>query len=49
MATRDLLPIRHLLQELHHHSLIHFPSDIFTNTTRTNTLSATTIYEDNEA
>jgi len=49
MATRDLLPIRHLLQELHHHSLIHFPSDVFTNTTRTNTLSATTIYEDNEA
>jgi hypothetical protein len=37
------------LQELHQHSLIHFPNDTFCNTTRTHTLSATTVYEDNEA
>jgi hypothetical protein len=49
MATRDLIPIRCLLQELHQHSLIHFPNDAFLNTTRTHTLSATTVYEDNEA
>ena len=49
MATRDLLPLRCLLQELHHHSLTKFPDDVFLNTTRTHTISATTVYEDNEA
>jgi hypothetical protein len=49
MATRDLLPICRILQEIHHQSLSHFPSEVFLNTTQTHTLSATAIYEDNEA
>jgi hypothetical protein len=49
MATRDLLPLHHILQEINQHSLI--PTSIPTNfnTTRSPTLSATQIFKDNAA
>jgi hypothetical protein len=49
MATRELLPLRHLLQEIHHYSLIHLPSENIFNVTKTHNLTATQIFEDNEA
>jgi hypothetical protein len=41
MATRELLPLRHLLQEIHHHSLIKLPSENIINVTKTHNLTAT--------
>jgi hypothetical protein len=49
MATRELLPLRRLLQEIHHHRLINLPSNNIFNVTKTPTLTATQIFEDNEA
>jgi hypothetical protein len=49
MATRELLPLRRLLQEIHQHSIIKLPSDNIFNTTKTPTLAATQVFEDNEA
>ncbi len=49
MATRELLPLRRLLQEIHHHSLITLPSENIFNITKMPTLIATQVYEDNEA
>ncbi len=49
MATRELLPLRRLLQEIHHHGLVHLPSDNIFNVTKTSTLAATQVLEDNEA
>jgi hypothetical protein len=47
MATRDLLPLRRLLQEIHRHGLVQLPLQSHFNTTKTNTLAATMIFEDN--
>jgi hypothetical protein len=49
MATRDLLPLRRILHEIHQHSLINTPLPHEFNTTKTSTLSATQIFEDNAA
>jgi hypothetical protein len=49
MATRELLPLRRILLEIHQHSLISTPLNDHYNTTRTSNLSATLIYEDNAA
>jgi hypothetical protein len=47
MATRDLLPIRRILQEVHRHGLVQVPLQAQYNTTHTNTLAPTMIFEDN--
>jgi hypothetical protein len=47
MATRELLPLRRLLEELHNHSLVKTPLSPAFNTTKTSTLETTCIYEDN--
>jgi hypothetical protein len=47
MATCDLLPLRCLLQEIHRHGLVQLPLQSHFNTTKTNTLAATMIFEDN--
>ncbi len=49
MTTRELLPLRRILHEITHHSMIHANLPDQYNTTRTPTLSATMIYEDNAA
>lgn len=49
MATRDLLPLWHILQEIHQHSLINTPLPHEFNTTKTSTLAATQVFEDNAA
>jgi hypothetical protein len=49
MATRELLPLCHLLQEIHNHGLVQLPLQAQFNTTKTPTLAATQIYEDNES
>ncbi len=49
MATRELLPLRRILHEITHHSMIHTTLPDQYNTTKTPTLSATMIYEDNAA
>jgi hypothetical protein len=49
MATRELLPLRRLLQEIHQHSIIHLPLDTIFNVTRTPTLTASQVFEDNAA
>jgi hypothetical protein len=47
MATRELLPLRRLVIELHKHYLFTTPLDNPFSTTRTSTLETTAIYEDN--
>lgn len=47
MATRELLPLQRILQEINQHSLIHLPLPDHFNTTRSSTLQATQVYEDN--
>ncbi len=47
MATRELLPIRRLFEELHNHSLVQTPLSSQFNTTKTSSLETTRIYEDN--
>jgi hypothetical protein len=47
MAMRELLPLRHLLEELHQHSLVRTPLSPAFNTTKTSTLETTCIFEDN--
>jgi hypothetical protein len=47
MATRELLPLRHLVLEIHKNSLVSTPIDPEFSVTRTSHLEATTIYEDN--
>lgn len=47
MATRELLPLRHLVQDIHQNGLVRFPLDDLYSTTWTSTLEATCIYEDN--
>jgi hypothetical protein len=47
MATRELLPIRRLLQEIHHHGITSLNMSNLHNTTRTSSLTATMVYEDN--
>jgi hypothetical protein len=49
MATRELLPLRHLLHEITQYSLINSPCPTDFNTTKTPTLSTTSIYKDNAA
>ncbi len=49
MATRELLPLRRLLQEIHYSSLINLPSNNIFNVTKTPILTATQIFKDNEA
>ncbi len=49
IATRELLPLRRLLQDSHHHSLMKLPSENIFNVTKTHTLAATQVFEDNEA
>jgi hypothetical protein len=49
LATRELLPIRRLLEELHNHSLVKTPLSSHYNTTKTSTLETTRIYENNES
>jgi len=49
MATRDLLPLLHLLQEIHQFGIVHLPLNNPYNTTRLPTLAATQIFEDNES
>jgi hypothetical protein len=47
MATRDLLPLRNLLTELNQYSIAKFTLPHLFFTTKSTTLQATTIYEDN--
>jgi len=47
MASRELLPIRRLIAELHKHSLISTPLDHPFSVTHTSTFEASTVYEDN--
>jgi hypothetical protein len=47
MATRELLPLRRLLEEIHQYSLVKMPLSPAFNTTKTSTLETTRIYEDN--
>jgi hypothetical protein len=47
MATRELLPLRRLVQELHQHSFLATPLDKVFSHTRTSTLQASKIHEDN--
>jgi hypothetical protein len=47
MATRDLLPLHRLLQEIHHHGIVQIPLNAHFNTAKTTTLAATIIFEDN--
>lgn len=49
MATRELLPLHHLLHEITQYSLINSPCPTEFNTTKTPTLSTTSTYEDNAA
>jgi hypothetical protein len=49
MVTRELLHLRCLLQEVHRLSLIKLSSTNIFNITRTPTLAATQVFEDNEA
>jgi hypothetical protein len=49
MATRKLLPLRRFLQEIPQHSRIRLPSENIFNVTKTPTLAATQVFEDNEA
>jgi hypothetical protein len=49
MGTHELLPLRHLLKEIHQHTLIKLPLPSQFNTTKTATLSPTQIFEDNES
>jgi hypothetical protein len=47
MASRELLPLRHLVKELQKQGLLSTPLDSPFSTTKTSTLKATTIYKDN--
>jgi len=47
MASRELIPIRRLIVELHKHGLFSTPLDKPFSITHTSTLEASTIYEDN--
>jgi hypothetical protein len=47
MGTRELLPIRRLLQEIHQQTIIKLPLPIQFNTTKTSSLAATQVFEDN--
>jgi hypothetical protein len=47
MASRELLPLRRLIAELHKHGLFSTPLDKPFSITRTSTLETSTIYEDN--
>jgi hypothetical protein len=47
MVTRELLPLCHIVQEIHQHSLVHIPLPATFNTTKSSTLQATQVYEDN--
>jgi len=47
MATRELLPLRRLVHELHNHSFLATPLDTTFSHTRTNSLKASRIFEDN--
>lgn len=47
MATRELLPLRRLVQELHHHSFIATPLDPVFSFTKTNHLQVSQVFEDN--
>ena len=47
MATRDLLPLRRLLQEIHRYGIVTLPLSNPFNTTKLPTLDATQIFEDN--
>jgi len=47
MATRELLPLRRIVQELHQHSFIATPIDPNFSHTKTSTLKASQVFEDN--
>ncbi len=47
MATRELLPLRRLVQEIHNHSFNNTPLNNTFSKTMTNTLAATQVFEDN--
>jgi len=47
MASRELLPLHHLVTELHKHGLFAAPLDKAFSTTHTSTLEASTVLEDN--
>jgi hypothetical protein len=47
MATREHLPLRHLVQDLHQHSFLSIPLDNVFSQTKTNNLKASQIFEDN--
>lgn len=47
MASRELLPLRRLVIELHKHGLFQTPLDTPFSVTRTSYLETTTVYEDN--
>jgi hypothetical protein len=47
MATRELLPLHRILQEITQHSLVHLPLPTQFSTTRSSTMQATQLYEDN--
>jgi hypothetical protein len=49
MATRELLPLRRLVSELHQHSFIATPLDPVFSHTKTNHLHTSKIIEDNAA
>lgn len=49
MATRDLLPLRRILEEIHKYSMVQVPLSHEYSTTRMPTLSTTSTYEDNAA
>jgi hypothetical protein len=49
MATRELLPLCRLLHEIHQHGLVKVPLQNQFSTTKTPTLAATQIFEDNES
>jgi hypothetical protein len=49
MGTRELLPLRRLMTEIHQHTLIKLPLPSQFNTTKTTSLTATQVFEDNES
>lgn len=49
MGTHELLPLPWLLTEIHQHTLTKLPLPSQFNTTKTTTLSATQVFEDNES
>jgi hypothetical protein len=47
MGTRELLPLRRILQEITQHSLVHLPIPDHYSTTMSSNMQATRVYEDN--